>query len=297
MTPASAPIRITAALDPAPAPGRAPVTVVILTYNEALNLPQALESACEWAQDVFVLDSYSTDGTSAVASRYRCDLFRNRFEGFAQQRNHALDHLPFRTEWVLFLDADEIVTPDLQAEIAEVCAANRPEHGFYVKRRLMWMGRWVRHGCYPTWILRLFRRRHGRCGDRPVNEHVVLDGPAGYLTHDLVHADRKGVTDWIQKHVRYAEYEARELLRTRADRRDVRARLFGNQVERKRWLRSQLWERLPPLVRPFIYFAYRYLVRCGFLDGRAGLVYHLLQALWYPLLIDVRYLEMTRDAR
>ena len=275
----------------------APVTVVILTLDEAANLPQALESVCGWAQRVFVLDSGSTDGTDAIARRFGCDFFHHSFEGYARQRNWALDRLPFETDWVLFLDADEFVTPELKAELAAVLGAETGMDGFFVKRRLMWMGRWIRRGCYPTWILRVFRRSRGRYGDRPVNEHAIVDGAVGYLVHDLIHADRKGLSDWTQKHVRYAAYEARELLRNRTDDRDVEPRLLGDQVARKRWLRVKVWERLPPLVRPFLYFTYRYILRGGFLDGREAFIYHVLQALWFPLIIDLTYLEIKRGWR
>ena len=278
-------------------PGTVPVTVVILTFNEAENIAQALESVCGWARDVFVLDSNSSDDTCAIAERYGCDVFRHAFEGYARQRNYALTHLPFRTEWVLFLDADELVTRELQAEIADVLAAEPAANGFFVKRRLMWMGRWIRRGCYPTWILRLFRRSHGRYGDRPVNEHAVVDGGVAYLQHDLIHADRKGVGDWVAKHMRYVEYEAAELLRARTENFDVKPSLFGDQVSRKRWIRINVWQRCPPVLRAFVYFGYRYVVRGGWLDGREGLVYHCLQAFWYPLMIDVRYLEMKRSGR
>lgn len=275
----------------------APITVVILTLDEAVNVSQALDSVCGWAERVFVLDSGSTDGTDAIARRYGCDVFHHAFAGYARQRNYALEHLPFATDWVFFLDADEFVTPELKTELSALLAAGRPEHGFFVKRRLIWMGRWIRRGCYPTWILRVFRRSHGRYGDRPVNEHVVVDGAVGYLEHDLIHADHKGLSDWTQKHVRYAEYEARELLRDRTGDRDVTPRLLGDQVARKRWLRIHLWERLPPLVRPFLYFTYRYVVRGGFLDGREGFIYHVLQALWFPLIVDVRYIEIKSGWR
>lgn len=275
----------------------APVTVVILTFNEADNLAQALGSVCGWAYDVFVLDSHSTDATRAVAARHDCQVFCHAFESYARQRNHALDHLPFRTDWVLFLDADEIVTPELRSEIGAVLANGPAEDGFFVNRRLIWMDRWIRRGIYPSWLLRLFRRSRGRYGDRPVNEHVVVNGAIGYLQHDLLHQDRKGVRDWVAKHMRYAEYEAAELLRTPGAEFDVQPSLWGDQVARKRWVRVRVWQRCPPLVRPLLYFAYRYVLRGGWLDGTAGFTYHCLQAFWYPLMIDVRYLELKRTGR
>lgn len=269
-----------------------PLTVIILTYNEEANLPQALRSVCGWAGQVIVLDSYSTDRTVQIARDFGCEVYQHRFEDYAKQRNHALT-LPIHNDWVLFLDADEWLPEELEHEIAEVIASNPAENGFYIKRRLIWMGRWIRRGYYPTWILRLFRHAKARCEERGVNEHMIVEPPVGYLRHDFMHEDRKGLADWIDKHVRYARREADELIkRERAHpQEEIPARLFGSQAERKRWLRRHVWERLPPFVRPWMYFFYRYVLRGGFLDGKAAFVYHFLHALWFLLLIDAFWFE------
>jgi hypothetical protein len=127
-----------------------------------------------------------------------------------------------------------------------------------------------------------------------VNEHLIVEGKAGKLRNDFIHEDRKGVTEWTAKHNGYATQEAQEMFnsRTAQDYREIDVRLFGTQAQRKRWLRYKVWNRLPPLIRPFFYFFYRYVLQGGFLDGRAAFVFHFLQALWYPMLIDVKYLEM-----
>lgn len=274
----------------------ADVAVIILTYNEELNLPQALDSVVGWAREVFVVDSFSTDRTVEIARHYGCHVVQHPFEDYAKQRNFALLELPIKAEWVFFLDADEWLPEALKQEIATRLASDPVERGFLVKRRLIWMGRWIKHGYYPTWILRLARRGFVRCEERGVNEHLIVDGPVGRLEHDFVHEDRKGLADWIAKHTGYARLEAEELLKRRQGQaqREIRARLFGTQAERKRWLRYHLYERLPPLVRPFLFWGYRYLLRGGFLDGREAFIYHFLQALWFPLLIDAYYLELRR---
>ena len=273
----------------------APLTVIILTYNEEPNLPQALASVAGWANQVIVLDSFSTDRTVEIAKEFGCEVYQHRFEDYASQRNHALT-LPIRHEWVLFLDADEWLPEDLKREIAEVIARNPAENGFYIKWRFIWMGRWIRRGYFPTWILRLFRRGRGRCEERGVNEHLIVEPPVGRLDHDFIHEDRKGLGDWIGKHVRYARREAEELIkRERAlAQEEIAARLFGTQAERKRWVRRHLWERLPPFVRPWLYFGYRYFLRGGFLEGKEAFVFHFLHALWFYLLIDAFWLEARR---
>src|SRR5262249_13170366 len=158
---------------------RADVAVVILTFNEELNIAQALSSVCGWAEQVFVFDSFSTDRTVEMAGEFECQIIQHPFTDYAKQRNAALDELPIRTEWVLFLDADEWPTAELKQEIERIVASQPLEDGFYIKRRLMWMGKWIRRGYYPTWILRLFRYRKGRCEDRTVNEHILVEGACG----------------------------------------------------------------------------------------------------------------------
>ncbi len=267
--------------------------VIILTYNEAVNLPQALESVAGWAGEVFVVDSFSTDETVSIAREYGCHVVQHRFEGYAEQRNWALENLPIRSEWVFFLDADEWLPQELKAEIAEVLAGDPRENGYYVKWRLIWMGKWIGHGYYPTWLLRLFRREKGRYELRSLNEHPIVEPPLGYLRNDFIHEDRRDLSHWIEKHNRYATKEAEELFRGHAAGQ-IPVSFWGPQAERKRWLRYRVYNRLPPLLRPFLYFGYRYFLRGGFLDGKEAFIYHFLQGLWFNLLIDAKYLEMKR---
>lgn len=277
---------------------RGTLAVVILTYNEELNIGQALGSVAGWADNLFILDSGSTDRTLEIARGYGCQIAQNAFEDYSKQRNHALERLPIRNEWVLFLDADEWLPEAIKREISTLIKSDPVEDGFYLNRRLLWMGRWIRRGYYPSRILRLFRHGKGRCEERAVNEHLIVNGPVGQLANDFMHEDRKGVADWIAKHNGYAAREARELISVREEsgERGINARLFGAQAERKRWLRHRVWNRLPPLIRPFIYFFYRYVLVGGFLDGKPAFIYHFLHALWYPMLIDVKYLELRRNA-
>jgi len=273
------------------------IAVVILTYNEESNIAQALNSISGWARQILILDSFSEDGTLAVASNFPCEIFQNRFENYSKQRNFALTQLPITTEWVLFLDADEWLPETLKREISKITEAHPVQNGFYINRRLIWDGEWIRRGYYPSWILRLFRHGKGRCEDRPVNEQLIIDGEVGYLQNDFIHEDRKGLGDWIDKHNRYAEIEAMELIKRSngVDQHEIHARLFGTQPERKRWLRYYFWNRMPPLVRPSFYFFYRYVLTGAFLEGRAAFLFHFMHALWFPMLIDAKYLRMKRQ--
>jgi glycosyltransferase involved in cell wall biosynthesis len=257
---------------------RTDLSVIILTHNEQANLAQALDSVSGWAKQVFIVDSFSSDGTVEVATRYGCKIFQFRFEGFPEQRNRALRELPIETEWVLFLDADEWLPDELKAEITAKLREKPAANGFFLRRRLF---------------------RHGRayCEDRSVNEHMVLEGAADFLREDFIHQDRKPVSEWIEKHNRYAVKEARELFRAQSEPAKLAARFFGAQAERTRWLRERIYNRLPPIVRPFLFFGYRVIVCGGALDGWRAVLYHFLQAFWYPLLIDVNFLEESKQER
>ncbi|MBA2262321.1 MAG: glycosyltransferase family 2 protein [Solirubrobacterales bacterium] len=275
------------------------LAVVILTLDEEPNIRQCLESVLGWADEVFVLDSGSRDATVEIARASGAVTAQNPFVNYSRQRNHAINELPIRCEWILFLDADEWMPGPLKQEISALLESSPVEDGFYIKWRMIWMGRWIRRGYYPTWILRLFRHGKAHCEDRAVNEHLIVEGSTGHLRHDFMHEDRKGVFAWIAKHNEYATREASELLAgaQAADYREIDATLTGTQAQRKRWVRYRIWNRLPPLLRPFLYFFYRYVIKGGFVDGREGFIFHFLHALWYPLLIDVKYIELKMRNR
>jgi glycosyltransferase involved in cell wall biosynthesis len=275
------------------------ITTIILTLNEEINVQYAIESARGWT-DVLLVDSGSTDRTTEIANGLGARVLYNRFEGYASQRNWALANDPFGNEWVLFLDADEMITPELRREIVARISGTDCD-GFYLKCRFIFMGTWIKHGGeYPTWYLRLFRKGKG-VFHRDMNEHASLTGSTGYLSSDFDHVDRNGIGAWIVKHNRYAELEAQELVRFNERRarkeKEATARLFGSQAERKRWIREHVWNSLPPFVRPFFYFFYCYVVRLGFLDGRAGFIYRVLHGFWYLFLIDVKYIELRSPSR
>lgn len=280
---------------------KAPVSVLVLTRNEEANIAACLESV-NWAREVFVVDSLSTDRTVEICTSLGAQVYSHSFEGYAAQRNWALDHLPFSTDWVLMLDADEVATPALAEEICTVVRSGNPEcAGYYIKRRFFLLGTWLKHGgLYPTWILRLFKHRHVRFEERPMNEHAIVDGREGYLTRPFDHRDKKPLSDWIAKHNRYADLEAEEFMQeTLAGGYDssIRTRFWGTQAEKKRWIKLKIWNRLPLLGRPVLFFVRNYFLKLGFLDGRAGLIYHVLWSFWYPFLISAKILEKQATAR
>jgi glycosyltransferase involved in cell wall biosynthesis len=259
-----------------------PISVLVPAFNEELNLPDCLASVAGWAEEVFVVDSFSVDRTREVARHYGVNLVQHAFEGFAQQKNWALGNLPLRTEWTLILDADERVSPELAAEISGVVAADGNGYdGFYLNRRLIFYGKWIRHcGWYPSWNLRLFRHARGRYEQREVHEHLVLDGKAGYCQHDLIHEDLRDMSFWIAKHNRYSSQEAHELVRMLrgAERTGLQASFFKGSLERKRFIKERIWPHLRG--RSFLLFFYLYFFRLGFLDGGLGFLFCLMHAIF-----------------
>lgn len=277
------------------------LTLVVLTYNEESNLPQCLESVGGLVTQMYVVDSGSEDATVAVARDHGAEVVQHPFENQAQQFNWALDNLPINSRWVLRLDADEYLLPELRDEIRRTLPDAPDEvSGFYMKRRVVFQGRWIRHGgYYPTWLMRLFRRGRARSERVEMDEHlVVTEGETRRLEHDFVDHNRKGLSFWLRKHDDFAEREARELLRRERGEASERGRcrLDGDPPERTRWLKHHVYARLPLFVRAMLYFVYRYFFRLGFVDGKEGLVFHTLQAFWYRFYVDAMLLEMrSRD--
>jgi glycosyltransferase involved in cell wall biosynthesis len=266
-----------------PPPGSVPVAVIVLAKDEEPNIERCLASAA-WAAQRIVVDSGSRDATRELARRHGAHVVRTGWRGFAGQREWALRLFVLRHDWVFFLDADEWVSTDLAAEIDRVVGEAAGNASAYrLRYRLVFAGRWIRHcGWYRgSWIVRLMRR--SRCGYRAAErfaERVIVDGPIGTLRHDLVDEDRKGVAAWMRKHVGYAELEAAR----RSNRPPLRARiaLLGDRRRGVAWVRYLLKEVVYPAVpgKPLALFGYMYLIRLGFLDGRAGLRFCLLHA-WH----------------
>jgi glycosyltransferase involved in cell wall biosynthesis len=280
--------------------------VVILTRDEARNLSACLDSVRGWVQAIVVVDSGSTDGTVAIAEAAGARVVHHAFETHARQWRWALDALQSDTPWVLALDADQRVTPELRVAITSALTAQGAADvtGYFLNRRQIFRDRWIRHGgYYPKYLLKLFRPEAMSIDDTDlVDHHFVVTGRVGRLSGDLIEDNQNeaSIAAWTAKHNRYAVLQARQEVaaRTSANRVGIGA-LFGHSDERTRWLKQQ-WARLPLFVRPCLYVTYRYVWRAGFLDGREGFVFHVLQGFWYRLLVDINITEQleasTRDA-
>jgi len=278
-----------------------PISVIILTYNEEKNIENCLRSVCEWVNEIFIVDSYSTDKTLEVASIYTDKIYQHPFETQAKQFNWALDNLPVTAEWIMRLDADEMVTPELADELSSVLHEISSDiTGLYVKRRVYFMGRWIRHGgYYPIWLLRIWRRGKAKVEERFMDEHVVLfEGKTIRLKNDIVEKNNKDLTWWIGKHNSYATREAKDMINIEqkiSTGDNVTPSLWGLQEQRKRWIKENIYSKMPLFLRPFLYFLYRYFLLLGFLDGKEGLIFHFLQGFWYRFLVDAKVYEMRRS--
>lgn len=284
---------------------RARLAVVVLTHNEERNLGACLSSVTGWTDRVIVVDSGSTDGTIAIAREAGARVLEHAFESHARQWHWALAELA-RDEtmplWVLGLDADQRVTPELRAAIGAALAGEGDGHalpdGFHVNRRQIFRGRWIRHGgYYPKHLLKLFRRDRVTVDPAElVDHHFAVAGRTAILEGDLVEDNRNeaDIAVWIAKHNRYAVRQALQEHRESIAGDGARpARLGGDPDARVRW-RKRRWRQLPLFVRPGLYFVYRYILRLGFLDGREGFVFHFMQAFWYRLLVDINLDQLRR---
>ena len=283
---------------------RVPLTVLLPVLNEEKNLPAALQSV-RWADEIVLVDSHSSDRTAAIAMAYGALVVQFTYDGVGpKKKGWALQNLAFRNEWVLILDADERVTEELRGEIEHAITTGTAD-GYCLDREFVFMGRSLR--CFrPNWNVRLFRHRVGRMedmgltnlpgtGDNEIHEHVQVDGELGFLKNPLLHDDYRGISPWIDRHNRYATWEAHLYMKFQDEPIGISPMQFLrlDPFHRKRVLR-RVWARLP--FRPFLRFVVWYFFRLGILDGRQGYVFCLLMA-WYELLVGLKIDELKKARR
>jgi glycosyltransferase involved in cell wall biosynthesis len=270
------------------------VSVLILTKNEEQDLPGCLASVA-WSDDVHVFDSFSTDATISVAEGLGARVQQREFDNYAAHKNAALDRTPFRHPWVLVMDADERCTPALAVEAQSIAAANDPQFAAYrLRRRDYFEDRWLRHAQISPWYIRLVRPELARY-TREVNEVLEIAGRVGELKSYLDHYPfSKGIGHWLRKHDVYSTMEARLIVEGRGlERPSLRAALLARDFHERRLHQKSLFYSLPG--RPLIKWLYMVLVRRAFLDGRQGLTYARLQAMYeYMIVLKTRELRAQR---
>lgn len=275
------------------------LVVVILTFNEEIHLARCLASVKLIANEIVVVDCFSTDATLEIAHSHGARVVQREWVNHATQFNWAIMQLDADTDWVLRIDADEYLTSELVAEIkARLPSIGTEIDGVYCSRRMTFLGRLIRHGgVFPVRVLRLYRHGHGQCENRLMDEHIKVIGPTVYFKGEMIDDNLNSLTWWTDKHNKYASREAVDLLNLEyhfMPHDSIASLRGGNQAGVKRWVKEVVYARLPGGFRAFAYFFYRYVIRLGFLDGQAGTAFHFLQGFWYRYLVDTKVAEVRR---
>jgi len=277
---------------------RVPVSVIVPIINEAANLPRCLDCV-KWADEIFVIDSESTDDSIAIALQHGAQVVQFEFNGiWPKKKNWALENVRFRNDWVFVLDADEVLPPQAEAEFAKAIAEAGDIAGYWINRRFMFMGRWMQHAYYPNWNLRLFRHALGHyekltdaptnSGDNEVHEHVLVNGRTAKLQVEIDHYAFPSIDVFVEKHNRYSNWEARvaadTLLHSSSEK------ISSQTVDRRRKLKT-ISQHLP--FRPLLRFLYVYVWQKGFLDGMEGYYFARLHG-FYEFLSVAKTRELQR---
>ena len=278
------------------------IVAIVLTLDEELHLDRCLKSVGEIATLLLVVDSGSTDRTLEIARKHGATVMKRAWTNHAEQFNWALDQLDADTDWVVRIDADEYLTTRLVSDLRQTLSQLKPEiSGVLVNRRMTFQGRLIRHGgVFPVQVLRVFRQGMGRCEQRLMDEHIVVRGQTVSLPGELIDDNLKPLGWWTDKHNRYASLEAVEMLNLEfgfLDRGSHAPGLPARSAGTRRWIKEKVYSRIPGRWRAFAYFFYRYVLRLGFLDGRAGASFHFLQGFWYRYLVDAKVTEVKRHMR
>ncbi len=279
-----------------------PFTFIILTYNEAQHLPRLLQSIKELNAPVFVLDSGSTDDTVAIGESFGATFLQNPFENHPKQWDFALKNFDIQTPWVIGLDADQIVTPELKQRLANFDdEAYQNINGIYFNRKNFFKGKWVKYGgYYPFYMLKMFRFNVGYSDlNENMDHRFIVPGETMVWNDGIIleeNLKENSIRFWIDKHNRYSdqiaieEVERLQQLRAQA----VPTRFWGSPNERKAWFKN-VWFKLPRYVRPLLYFTYRMIFQLGILDGRTGVIFHFMQGFWFRLLVDIKIDELLKQ--
>jgi glycosyltransferase involved in cell wall biosynthesis len=252
-----------------------------------------VESLVDITDQIFVIDSFSQDDTVEIATSLGARVYQNPWKNHANQFQWALTNCPIETPWVMRMDADEYVTPELAQEIkSSLPNIDELVSGLIIKRQVHFMDRWIKHGgYYPIKLLRIWRNGLGTIEQRWMDEHIVLsEGITQELQHDIVDHNLNNLSWWTEKHNNYATREAVDLLNKEYGffQEDESLKKGSGQDGRKRWYKDNLYARSPLFLRAFLYYLFRYFIQLGFLDGRPGLIWHFLQGFWYRFLVDAK---------
>lgn len=273
------------------------LTIIILTKNEEKNIKKCIESFRDVPKRVVLVDSYSEDKTIDLAKSLGAEVYENPFENHAAQFNWALENIDLSTTWVMKIDADEEFTLELAEEINEnLNNISGNVNGIILRRRVYFMGRWLKHGGkYPELLLRIFRTGYGFSEMKMMDEHLIISsGKTITLKNDFSDNNTKSLEWWINKHNWYSN---KELLDQQMKEEQIKSKelqgktIMSFQAKMKRKIKNNGYYSLPKFLRAHLYYIYRYYFRLGFLDGKEGKIYTFLQAYWYRFLVDAKMYE------
>ena len=279
------------------------ITVVILTYNEEVHLERCFLSVLPVTSDIYVVDSYSNDRTVEIAEKYSAKVLQNKWENnHATQFNWALDRLPADSGWIIRLDADEVLDQTLIESLNQELPALKSEvAGIYCDRKICFQGKLIQFGGVgKNKVIRIFKQGMGRSEARWMDEHIKVDGRCIQLPGSIIDNNLNSLAWWIEKHNNYSSREAVDLLNLKYDlftSSSVTSNASSSSIGRKRWVKENIYTKIPGGLRAFAYFIYRYIFRLGFLDGAIGTQFHFFQAWWYRYLVDAKIAEVERYSK
>lgn len=273
------------------------VSVIILTYNEQLHIERCIKSLKPFVKDVFIVDSFSSDDTIELCKSLGAIIYQNKWTTYATQFQWGLDNCPIDTKWVMRMDADEYVTPELAKEIqTRLSGLDDNVTGIILKRQVHFINKWIRYGgYYPIKLLRIWRNGVGNVEQRWMDEHIKLShGETIEFKHDIVDDNFNNLSWWTTKHNNYATREAVDLLNKKYHffEEDSINKSGKQQDQKKRWYKDNFYAKSPLFLRAFAYFLFRYIFQLGFLDGKKGLIWHFLQGFWYRFLVDAKIYQI-----
>jgi len=274
-----------------------PISVVILTFNEEKNIEECLKSVHDWADEIFVVDSYSTDKTLEIAKKYTDKIYQHPFVDYAKQRNWAFANLPIKNEWILNLDADHRIDESLKKMIIKIFSQpiDKNLNGFLITRKTIFMDKWIKFGGhYPVYHAVLFRKGFGKCEERLYDQHFVVNGKLEILKGDIVDVISDSLNKFIERHNKWATLEAIEHISGKGG--GIKANWVASKISQRRAMRN-FYYKFPLFLRAYLYFIYRYFFKLGFLDGKEGLIFHFLQGFWYRFLVDAKIYEIEKRAK
>ena len=273
----------------------ADITTIILTYNEEKNIANAINSVKNLSKRIIVVDSYSTDKTTEIAKSLGAEVIQHEFENQARQFIYAINNLNINTQWIMRLDADEVIYDKASQEIEEICLSNKDTdiNGIVVRFEVNFLDKKLRHGSiYPFRKMIIYKKDKGDMEDRAMDEHIVLkEGKSIELKHDSYHRDYKDLNAWIDKHNKYSSREVEDYFLNN----NQESKQLNKSAKIKRFVKFKIYYKLPLGTRAHLYYLYRYYFKLGFLDGKEGKIFAFMQAYWYRFLVDAKIYEQKNN--